>query len=428
MEFIRNITGKELFKVTSLNSVSVLIRIAIGFVTSKVIAVYVGPAGMALVGNLRNFITSIESAATLGFQNGIVKYIAEYEANHDELKRFLFTVISVLLVVTFVLSGLLYFFAESLNDTIFGDNYKYDSVFRAFAIGLPWYIASIVLVSILNGFGKFRKVIYINILGNILGLAVSVLLIYYYRTYGALLAVIVAPSLLFFISVFFIHREIPFSGMFSRMNFRFSILSNLSEYSLMALASSLVGPLVLLSIRTHVIDVLGIDEAGYWEAMTRISSYYLLFLTTILGVYFLPQLSKAANDKETGAIFRKYYKYIMPIFIAGLIAIYFLRNVIIYVLFTTEFLPVSELFFWQLLGDVFKAASLILGYQFFARKLTVAFIITEISSLLIQWILSRLLVESLGIEGVVMAYAFTYIVYSLVLAVYFRKPLFGKIK
>jgi PST family polysaccharide transporter len=37
--------------------------------------------------------------------------------------------------------------------------------------------------------------------------------------------------------------------------------------------------------------------------------------------------------------------------------------------------------FWQLVGDVLKVASLILGYQFFAKKLTVAFIVTELLSL-----------------------------------------------
>ena len=93
------------------------------------------------------------------------------------------------------------------------------------------------------------------------------------------------------------------------------------------------------------------------------------------------------------------------------------------VLFTKEFMPVSELFVWQLIGDFFKALSLILGYQFFAKKLTKAFIITEILSLTILWFSSTYLLSIYGIEGIVIAHAFTFFMYFVVLGIYFRKYL-----
>ena len=39
----------------SLNSISVIVKIIAGFLTSKALALFVGSEGMALVGNLRNF-------------------------------------------------------------------------------------------------------------------------------------------------------------------------------------------------------------------------------------------------------------------------------------------------------------------------------------------------------------------------------------
>ena len=85
MNFFKKIQSSQLFKITSLNSISVLIKIGIGLITSKVLAVFIGPNGMALVGNLRNFLTSVESISTLGFQNEIVKYVAESENDQKEL-------------------------------------------------------------------------------------------------------------------------------------------------------------------------------------------------------------------------------------------------------------------------------------------------------------------------------------------------------
>lgn len=423
MNIFKQIAQKELFKITSLNSVSVILKIIIGFVSSKVIAVFIGPSGMALVGNLRNFVASIEGIATLGFTNGIVKYVAEKEENQEELKKFLSTVFITLFFIIIILSGSLYFLAAYLNEEIFGTNFQFKAIFKAFSLALPWYIASIVLIAIINGFGEFKKVIYINIIGNVLGLLITVGLIYFYQTFGALLAVILSPSILFFVTLFFIHKKIDLFQLVSIKSFDNSVLKTMSEYSLMALVSMIFGPLIYLAIRNSIIDNLDINQAGYWEAITRISNYYLLFLTTVLTVYFLPKLSKSTSNEETKSIFWSYYKGIIPIFLVGLIMVYLLKDVLIQILFTQEFMPVSKLFIWQLLGDFFKALSLILGYQFFAKKLTKAFILTEIFSLIILWFSSVYLLDVYGIEGVVMAHAFTFFMYFIVLGIYFRKSL-----
>ena len=79
--------------------------------TSKLLAVFVGPSGMALVGNLRNFSTSLESISTLGFQNGIVKYVAENKDDKQQLQKTIATVFISLFVVAIVLSSFLYFLA-----------------------------------------------------------------------------------------------------------------------------------------------------------------------------------------------------------------------------------------------------------------------------------------------------------------------------
>ena len=424
MKHLKNILGKELFKVSSLNGISVLIKIAVGFVTSKVIAVFVGPSGMALVGNLRNFITSIENFGMLGFQNGIIKYVSEYENDEIRLKKLLSTIVIYILVAILVLSAFLFFFSTYLNNEIFGANFHYKSIFIAFAMGLPWYMASLFLVSVLNGFGAFIKVIRITIYGNLLGLILSLLLIYYYHTFGALLSVILAPSLLFFVTIFHVNSTVAFSKLISLRTFDFSIIKKLSEYSLMTLISSVFGPLVYLSIRNNVIENLSIEKAGYWEAISRISSYYMLFLVTILTVYFLPKLSKAVNNQKTKKIFRSYFKGIIPLFTFGLIILYCVKDLLIPIILSKAFQPVSTLFFWQLVGDFFKALSLILGYQFFAKKLTKAFIFFELLSLLVQWLTSNYFITVYDIQGVVIAHAVTYFIYLIALLLYFKKSVF----
>jgi O-antigen/teichoic acid export membrane protein len=423
LNFINKIRSSELFKITSLNSVSVLIKIGIGLITSKVFAVFAGPGGMAFIGNLRNFLTSAESIATLGFQNGIVKYVAENEENEAGLKKILSTLLVSLTTVSVIIGSVLFFFAEYWNRQIFNEEQDFSYVFRILAFILPFYIASLYLVSIINGFGKFRKVIYINSIGSILGLFVTLFFVWKYAVFGALLSVIITPSLHFFVSMYFLSKEIAVIKFFSFKAFDLGIFKNLSHYFLMAVVSGILGPIVYLLIRNHVIDTVGLKEAGFWEAMTRISTYYLLFINTLLTVYYYPQLVTANDDVETKSVFWNFYKNVLPFFGIALIILFAFRNIIIKVLFTSDFEPVSQLFLWQLTGDFFKTISWILGLQFFAKKMTKAFIITEIVSLSILLSSSMVLINTYKMEGIVMAHAFTYFIYCIVLGVYFRKKL-----
>lgn len=426
METVKKILRAPLFRITSLNGISVLVKIAIGFVTSKVIAVFVGPSGMALAGNLRNFLTSAEGIATLGFQNGIVKYIAETRNRETEFRQVLSTVFLGLAAMALVSSAVLFCCSGYWSRWVFAGNASFASVFRIMAVALPFYAASIAMVSVINGLGLFRKVIYTNVIGNVIGLAVSVVLIYNYRTLGALLAIVIAPAFLFFVTLFYTSRELDLFRAISARAFNFGILRKLASYSLMALVSAICVPLAYLAIRQKAIVVSGIDAAGHWEAMNRISSYSLLFATTLVSIYFLPKLVLAEGNSQLRGVFANYFKGILPFFAAASVVVYVLREFIVRLLFTPDFLPVQELFGWQLLGDFFKVASLILGYCFFAKRLTLAFIVSEMLSLSVLYASSIFFLGVAGIKGLAVAHFITYLSYFLMLGFYFRKALFAK--
>ncbi len=423
MGSVKGILKSTLFKAASLNSFSVALKIAIGLITSKVIAVFVGPSGMALVGNLRNFLSSLETFGTLGLQNGIVKYTAENKDNEPELRKILSTVFISLTVVALLLSLFLFFLAGFWSDLIFGRAYHYEGVFRILAAAMPWYACSVLMIAVINGLGKYREVIYVNIIGNIIGLMLSVFLIWQYHTFGALLAVVIAPALVFFAALFFLPQSIRLTENIGRNGFSFEIIKKMSSYSLMAFVSAVISPMVFVAIRNNIIHSEGIAQAGYWEAMSRISGYYLMFVSTIVSVYFLPKLVSAKTDPETRSVIFGYCRNILPLFALALLVLYFLRSFAISILFTKTFTPVEDLFFWQLSGDVLKAFSMILGYNLVAKKHTVTFIITEFISMAVMYIGSQFFVHKFGIEGVVMAHFATYLVYCVILVVYFRKVL-----
>ena len=137
MSLFKKIYQNQLFKVTSLNSVGMIVKILTGLITSKFLAVYVGPSGMALLGNLKNFTTTLEGISTLGFQTGIVKYVGENENNKVALNKIINTLLISFLLVTAILSTLLFTFSDYLCKAVLGQDLQFSIVFKATAFALP---------------------------------------------------------------------------------------------------------------------------------------------------------------------------------------------------------------------------------------------------------------------------------------------------
>lgn len=424
MEFIKKILKTQLFKISSLNSVSVLLKIFTGVITSKVIAIFVGPTGMTFIGNFRNFISSLEGVSTLAFTSGIVKYVGENDDKEKELAKIITTVFFTFLGIAVILSSSIFVFSDFLCHNIFGSNFQFEVIFKVVAVVLPCNVVSVLLISIINGLGKYNKVIFANIVSNLLGVLLSIILIYNFQTIGALLSIALNPTLLLLVNFIYLPKELQFFKKIDLKNYDIGVIKKLAVFSLMILPPALLSPFFSLQTRNFLIENVGLHNSGFWEAISRISNIYLMFVGTLVSVYFYPRLIKAKDNKETKEVLWSYYKSIIPIFIVGVIIIYFSRFFIIRILFTAEFLPVSELFFWQLIADVLKVSGIILGYQFLAKKIVLPFIIIEVFSILLLYFLSLYFIDTIGIQGVVVAQAIDNFIYLLILVIYFRKSLF----
>ncbi len=425
ISLIKYINNKVLIKIASLKSAAVFTRIIAGLLTSKVIAVIIGAEGLALIGNLRSFVASAQTFATLGFYKGIVKYVNDFKDDLEQLSKTLSTAYYIGFFSTIIVSFFCYFQAEYINSLIFPTYNNYVYVIKIFSIVLPFYALNMFTFSIMNGFSKYKILIIINIIGQILSLCVALLLIYLEKLDGALISVAISESLIFLITlVGIINRKslIPLLGV---EQVSFSHLKKLSSYSGMALFSAVILPLVVLSIRSYIIDTIGYKDAGFWEAMLRISKYYLMMVSSLLGLYIIPRFSEINDIKEFKKEIFSLYKKIVPYFAIGLLVIYALRSFIVWFVFSEEFQPVEDLFMWQLLGDFVKVLSMIIAYQFLAKKMFWHYIITEAFLVVMLYITSIYFIKLYGVEGAVIGHFVSHLMYYGVILLIFGSSLFG---
>lgn len=422
---INYINKNVLIKVTSLQIASVVTRIIAGLLTSKAIAVFIGAEGLALIGNLRNLVSSLHSIAILGFYKGVVKYISDFKENLTELSKTISTVFYIGFVSTTVLSVLCYFNAEFINDFVFPSYNNYGYIIRIFAIVLPFYALNMFSFSIMNGFSKYKILIVINIIGQILSVSVALLLIYQEELRGALISVVIAESLIFLITLVGIVNRRSLVPLIKTKNVSLDVFKKMSSYSFMALFPTVVLPLITIVIRNHIIENIGYKDAGHWEAMTRISNYYLMLVTSLMALYILPRFSEIDSNEEFKKEVLSIYKSVMPKLALGLLIIYLLRPFIVTVIFSREFEPVEDLFLWQLLGDLVKVLSLVIAYQLLAKKMFWHYILTEAFLVIAIYFTSINFLNMFNdVQGAVLAHFVSYALYFGIILIIFRRSLF----
>lgn len=408
-----------LIRTSVLTAISTIIKIISAFIINKVVSLYVGPSGLAIIGQLQNFLEMIITLSNGAINNGVVKYTAQYQTMEEKQKLFSTSII-ISLICSFIVSVLLFGFSSYLSEVILKD-IQYYSVFIILGITIFLFALNTLLMSILNGQKEIKKFIVINIISSIFSLFFTSFLIIELKLIGALYALVTNQSIIFFVTVCFIVKSNWFKLEYFIKGIDKQNLINLSKYSFMAITSSLTVPISHLIVRNYIGENLSWNDAGYWQGIWYISTMYLLLVTTSLSVYYLPKLSEINDNKELKKEILNGYTIIMPIVIIFASIIFLLKEYVIIIAFDDKFMPMVELFAWQLIGDVIKIASWLLAYLMIAKAMTKIFIYTEIGFSILFVFLCFNFIDIFGLIGITYAFSLNYFVYLCFMIFVFRK-------
>lgn len=412
----------NLLKTSVLNGVAVLIKTATMFILNKILAVYVGPAGYAVIGQFQNFIQMVTTFAGSAINTAVIKYTAEYHDNESKQQAIWKTAGSIVLIFSFFFSLVVLFFQKQLSIYIFHTD-AYQSVFVWFAVFLIFFTFNALFLAILNGKKEILRLVAANIFGSLFSLAITSALAIKYNLYGALVALSIYQSLAFFVTLFLCCKANWFrlSYLFGKIDK--SIAQKFAAFALMALVSAICVPLSQIAIRSYITYEYGLTYAGYWEAMIRLSAAYLMLVTTTLGIYYLPRLSELSKIQEIKSEVYLGYKFIFPLAVLGSLCVYLLRDWVIALLFTKSFLPMRELVFWQVIGDSLKIGSWILAYLMLSKAMTKLFVTTEIIFAITSMLLTYACTQVFGFKGVSIAHLLNYGIYWGVMSFFVFKVL-----
>lgn len=399
-------------------------RLLAGLVVIKLVASFAGPEGVGKLGQFMSLMSLLAVFAGGGIGAGLVKYIAEYRDDAQRLARLLGAALWYVLGASLVIGAATLVFSAQMAQWLLGDT-RYAPLIRVLAIA-QWGIAlANYILAVINGFMDVRRLAMVQIAGSVLNIAMVAWLSQWLHLQGALLALVLGQALWLVVGLPTWWRSPYFKRSMLKVRFDREMVTRLAAFSTMTLTSALLPPLINIAVRDHLVGEFGWRQVGYWQAVSKVSDAYLLFITSAINIYYLPKLA-SINDRASLLLeLRHAYRFLLPLVMGLALAVYLMRGWVTLVLFSGEFSQANELYGPQLVGDVIKIASFVLSYLMLAKAMTRLFIISECVFAASYLVLVYAFTAHFGLVGAIYAFSTNYFLYLIFNVVVARRYLGG---
>lgn len=386
-------------------------NIIISIIRTKLIAIFIGPAGMGITTLLNSTINIISGISSLGIETSAVKHISGGYKN-DDLKSVSVnvTIVKKLALVTGILGSLLTILLSPwLSQLTFG-NSEHVLSFAFLSITLLFKQLSTGQLVVLQGLRKMSFLAKANFYGNFFGLMFSVPLYYYYRIDAIVLTIIVASfsSLLF---SYYYSKKIGIVK--ADVSIRQLTIEgkNIIRLGIMLTLSGFLTLLSTYLIQIYVGKMGGLEEVGFYNAGFTLLNSYVGIIFTVMSTDYFPKLASICDENEkvrTSVIQQSFMSILIitPIIILFLIFI----PLIIKILYTQKFISIMPMVCFGILGMLFKAVSWSMGYILIAKGDSKIFIKTAIGFSILSLILNVFGYYFFGLEGL----GFSFLIYYLI--------------
>jgi PST family polysaccharide transporter len=405
----------SLRKALSWSAAQTVVRLCLGFASAKISAVYLGPPGVALVGQLTSFLQLMQGAISTAANTAIVNLTAERRSSPARLDVLWATALRIVWALSFAACGIVAVVSMPVSDWLLGDS-RYWAALLLCGIAIVIGASESAIASILNGLKQVDLIAKINIGSSILEVSLFAVLVYFYGLWGGLIgtSAMYAVRILVTASVAMRTGHVSLSslkGHFNRQDAR-AIL----HFYPMLLAQAIALPLAQIVVRNLVIDGTSLTTAGHLQSAWRLSDMYVGVMTTALGLYFMAHYSGLSIGQERAKVLRTTVLQVLALAILAAGSVYALRNLIITLVLTKDFLPMGELLPFHLIGDVLKLAGYPLAMALVAERRSAWYIAQAGGGPLIFAVATMALLPTFQAQAAPMAYALSHLAAFLLMA------------
>lgn len=359
------------------SGIQALVKLLANFVLGKLSAVYLGTAGFALFGQFQNIVVFAQNLSNAGIQSGLIHFTAQGKGEGKELGPLFRTAFSISILASLVLGVLLFAGMDYLNAELLGLEDPFWP-FACLVLALVFFALNLFMISVFSGFKDLRSLAIFQIIQSLSMLGLFALFIHLWGLAGAMYAISLYAILTFFIGRLYFRKQ--YAAVFSAMRLGWdrAYLKDMGSYASMGLLTIAASSISMLWLRTYLIEHVSQDVAGLWEGLQRISNFYIAFLAIIFTSYVLPRYSESGGHAVIRTQVWQNLGAMSLLLTVMLSLVYLLRTPLVSIVFSQEFLPLTDALHYHLLGDGLKVMGWVLSYVLVALKKVRLFIVNEI--------------------------------------------------
>lgn len=403
---------RQIIKTTSVFGSVQVFNILISIVRSKVIAIYIGPAGIGLIGLFNSALNLVASFTNAGIETSGVKAISMAENNPKSLSKEV-SIMKRLIWITGILGTITIAVLSPLLSKFSFGNYEYTLAFVLISFTLLFKQLTNGNLIILQGLGKIKYLAKANLLGNLLGLLISLPLYYYFKIDGIVLSIMIS-SIVAMLVAFYFRAKIKIDSVNLTNK---EVFAEGKELILLGFSLSLIGLLTALSsylLQIFISNYKNVSEVGFYSAGFTILNTYVGIIFTAMATDYYPRLAKVCHDNSLVKKIVIEQSIIAVLLLTPIIVVFLvLAPTVIRLLYSVEFLPITPLVCWGILGMIIKAVSWSMGYILIAKGDSKTFIKTSIGFNSLFLIINIAGYYFYGLEGLGIAFFINYIIHFL---------------
>lgn len=387
----------------ALSGVQTAVRIALGFLSAKISAIYLGPAGMAVVAQVTTLIQLFQGCIANGTSTAVINLTATGEPSRQTLSTLWGTALKLVAVSSLIAFVVLAMGADVLSKNLLGTSDYWFAIPLA-GIAILCATTEAVLSAALNGMRQVRKLSTAAIIGNCLEVCTFVSFIVYFGLTGGLAAAsAICVVKLLVTSIVARHSGISVVTI-ATSHADWGLLRKILPYFPMLMVHSAANPAAQILVRYMLSNSVGEYQCGLVQATWRLSEIYVGILSTALSMYFMALYSTQATIHAKKQLALKTALQFSALCSAVALLIYLCRDLVIRLVLTADFAGVGDLLFFQLLGDVARVAAMPLQMAMVSDGRSRPYVAQVLISTAFFPLLTSVLLAQLGAEAATTGY------------------------
>lgn len=364
---------RQIVKATSIFGGVQVFSIIISVLRAKIIAVFLGAAGMGISGLFYSAMALIGVASNFGLDTSAVKSLSATTNVSREI-----SIVRRLAWISGILGAVLTIvFSAVLSRLTFG-NTDYTLAFVWIALAVLIKQLSVGQLAILQGLRKIELLAKANLAGSFFGLLAGVPLYYFFRIDAIVPAILVSVAVGFIVNAYYVSK---LDVVRDKVNTGQALKEGRPMLSLgLSLGFiTIITALAGYALQIYISHRGGLQQTGFFTAgFAIINSYVGLVFNAMASDYF-PRLSAVSHDSGQTREIVGQQSFTAILIITPIVAFFMLlAPFIVQILYSKEFMPIVLFVSWGMLGMLFKAVSWSMGYVLIARSDSKLFMATSI--------------------------------------------------